>query len=105
MPQNPTNEFIVYEIKLSDSEARTMEISGIWSTPSLHLLPVPLWSRVVEPDRVLIMGQMEQTVDKEMTNVKMWLLYNNNWNHLNMNKKSQAHLRILIIKCVNKSYI
>ena len=29
------------------------------STPSLPLLPGPLWSEVVAPDRVLSMGQIE----------------------------------------------
>ena len=36
-----------------------LELSGIWSTPSLSLPPVPLWSEFVEHDRVLFMGQIE----------------------------------------------
>ena len=36
-----------------------LEIRGMRSTPSLPLLPGPLWPRVVAPDRVLSMGQME----------------------------------------------
>ena len=31
----------------------------MWSTLSLPLLPGPLWPRVVTPDRVLTMGQIE----------------------------------------------
>ena len=38
---------------------RMMELWGMWSTPSLPLLPSPLWSGVVAPDRVLSIGQIE----------------------------------------------
>ena len=31
----------------------------LWSTPSLPLLPGPLWTGLVAPDRVLFMGQIE----------------------------------------------
>ena len=45
-----------------------------WSTPSLPLLLGPLWSRVVAPDKVPSMGQIELfdhlTVYKQMTDVK-----------------------------------
>ena len=34
-------------------------VSGMWSTPSLLLLPDILSTRVVVPDRVLSMGQIE----------------------------------------------
>ena len=36
-----------------------LEIWGMWSTPSLPLLLGPLLPRVVAPDRVLSMGQIE----------------------------------------------
>ena len=39
------------------------------STPSLTLLPGPLLPRAVTPDRVLSMGQIEQTMCKQMTYV------------------------------------
>ena len=49
-----------YDIEQSDSEALVMfELSGMWSTLSLPLLPGPLWPGVVAPDRVLAMGQIE----------------------------------------------
>ena len=35
------------------------ELWVIQSTPSLPSLPGPLWSGVVAPDRVLLMGQIE----------------------------------------------
>ena len=35
------------------------ELWGMQSTPSLPLLPGPLWSGVVVPDRVLSMSQIE----------------------------------------------
>ena len=43
-----------YDTKQSDDEAPVMlELWGMWSTPSLPLLPGPLWPGVVVPDRVL----------------------------------------------------
>ena len=37
--------------------------------------------------KVLSMGQIERTVCKQMTDIKLWLLYSNNWNHLTVSKK------------------
>ena len=37
-----------YDIKLSDSDAPTLEIWGMWCTPSLSMLPGPLCLGVVE---------------------------------------------------------
>ena len=36
-----------------------LELWGMWSTPSMPLLPGPLWPGVVAPDRVLSNGQIE----------------------------------------------
>ena len=36
-----------------------LELRGMWSTHLLLSLPGPLWPRVVAPDRVLSMGQIE----------------------------------------------
>ena len=36
-----------------------LELWGMQSTPSLPLIPGPLWPRVVAPDRVLSIGQIE----------------------------------------------
>ena len=36
-----------------------LDLWGMWSTPLLPSLPDPLWPRVVAPDRVLSMGQIE----------------------------------------------
>ena len=48
-----------------------LELWRIQSTPSLSSLPDPLWPKVVTPDMVLSMGQIElfdiQTVRKQMT--------------------------------------
>ena len=49
-----------YNTKQSDGEIPIMlELWGMQNTPSLPLLPVPLWPRVVAPDRVLSMGQIQ----------------------------------------------
>ena len=68
--------------KQSDGEASViMELSGMWSISSLPSLPGPLWLRVVAPDRVLSMGQMEQfdisTLYKQMTFAKLNCLKKN----------------------------
>ena len=49
-----------YDTKQSDGEAPVMlKFWEMWSIPSLPLLPGPLWPRVVAPDRVLSMSQIE----------------------------------------------
>ena len=49
-----------YDTKQSDGEVPVMlELWGMQSTPSLPLLPGPLWSKGVVPDMVLSMGQIE----------------------------------------------
>ena len=48
------NECPGYDTKQSDGEAPVMlKLLGMQSTPSLLLLPGPLWPRLVPPDRVL----------------------------------------------------
>ena len=55
----PRNECPGYDTKPSDGESLALEISGVWSTPSLTLLPDPLWPIAVAPDRVLSMVQIK----------------------------------------------
>ena len=76
-----------YDIKQYDGKALAYEIWGMWSTFSLPLLPGPLWPRMVALDRVLSMDQMKQAACKQMTDVKLWMLYSNTWNHLTVCKK------------------
>ena len=38
-----------------------LELWGIWSTPTLPLLPGPLWPRVVAPERALSTSEIELT--------------------------------------------
>ena len=53
----PPNEFPWYDTKQSDGEVPVMlEIWWMRSTPSLPLLPGPLWPGMVAPDRALSMG-------------------------------------------------
>ena len=55
---HPTS--VLDDTKQSDGEVPVMlELWGTWSTPSLSSLPHPLWSKVVAPDRILCMGQIE----------------------------------------------
>ena len=87
MGKTSTYEYPAYEIKPTDGENPALRIWRMWSTPLLPLLPGSLWPRVLAPDGVLSMGQTEQTVCKQMTDVKLWLLYSNTWNHLTVYKK------------------
>ena len=45
-----------YDTKQSDGEAPVQELWGMGSTPSLPLLPGPLWFGMVAPDSVVSMG-------------------------------------------------
>ena len=54
------NECPDYDTKQSDSEVPVMlELWGMQSTSLLPSLQGLLWSRVIAPDRVLAMGQIE----------------------------------------------
>ena len=54
---HPPNECPGYDTKQSDGEVpAVLELWGMQSNPSLPLLPGPLWSGVVAPDRALSMG-------------------------------------------------
>ena len=67
----PTNEYPGYDIKQSNDEAPVLKLWGMWSTPSLPLLPGPLWPSGVAHDRVQSMGQNDllyiKIVCKQMT--------------------------------------
>ena len=53
----PPNECPGYDTKQSDGEvSAVLELWGMRSTPSLPLLPGPLWPGVVAPDKALSMG-------------------------------------------------
>ena len=62
-----------YDIKPSESKSSALEIWEMYSTTLFSLFRGPLWPGVVEPDRVLSMDQIEQTVCKQMTDEKLWL--------------------------------
>ena len=57
--RSPIAECPSYDTKQFGGEAPVLELWGMWSTPSLPLLPGPLWPGVVAPDRDLSMGQIE----------------------------------------------
>ena len=71
----------------SDCETPALEIRRMWSIPSLSLLQSSHKSRVVAPDWVLSMGHIEQTMCKQMTDDKLWLLHSNILNHLTVCQK------------------
>ena len=55
--KDPPHECPGYDTKQSDGEVPVMlGLWAMWSTPSLPLLPGPLWPSVVAPDRALSMG-------------------------------------------------
>ena len=45
--------------QFDDEVPVTLEVRGMWSTPSFLSLPGPLWIGVVAPDRILSMRQIE----------------------------------------------
>ena len=54
---SPTNHCPGYDTEQSDGEVPAMlELWGMRSSPSLPLLPGPLWPELVAPDRALSMG-------------------------------------------------
>ena len=48
-----------YDPKPSDGEAPVLKLWGMWSAPSLPLLPGPFWLGVAGPVMVLSMDQIE----------------------------------------------
>ena len=65
----PPNETPGYDTKQSDGEVPVMqELWGMWSTPSLALIPGLLWPGVGAPDRALSTGQIELN---SLTNTKL----------------------------------
>ena len=74
------NECPGYDIKQSNSEASVMlESWGMQSAPLLSSLPGPLWLRVVAPDRVLSMGQIEL----KCALMQNWITWNGTFLYLN----------------------
>ena len=82
---------------ISTSEL-ALEIGETWSTPLLPSFPGPLWLGIVSSARILSMGQIKQTVCKQMTDVRVWLLYSYVWNHLTVCKKNQGSFKNGIYK-------
>ena len=76
----------------------------MWTILSVILLPGPLWPGVVAPERVLSMSQIEQTMYKQMTNVKLCLQYMKPFN--SVQKKSSGLFKNVIYKmCLQIMYI
>ena len=75
------NEYLGYDSKQSDCEVLVMlELWGMQSTPSLSLLPGPLWPRVVAPGKGPIYGS-NRSNGILMLNWIVWL----NWIAWNKN--------------------
>ena len=63
MGKDPPAQWVSwYDTKQSDGEVPVMlKLWGMWSTPSLPLLPGPHWPEMVASDRALLMGWIELT--------------------------------------------
>ena len=58
--KNPLHECPVYDTKQFDGKVSVMlELWEMQSNPTLASLPGPLWPRVVAPNRILTIGQIE----------------------------------------------
>ena len=68
----PSNEYPIYDSKLSDGEVPVLELSGMWSTLSLPLVPGSLWPSVISPDSVLFIGKKNCLTFKQCAN--KWLI-------------------------------
>ena len=91
------NEYPWYDSKQSDGKIPVMlELCGMRSTPSLPSLPSPLWPRVIAPDRVLSMGQIELNCIL-MLNRIAW-----NRNVLTFKLRTYAKLNCLKWNCLTK---
>ena len=65
----------------------------------------PRWSRVVASDKVLSMGQIEPTMcGKQMTDITLWPLYSNTWNHLCAKKSSDLFKNVICKMCLQIIY-
>ena len=81
----PHHKCLGYGIKSSDDQSPVPELWGMWSTPSLALNQSSLWPRMVAPDRVSFMGQIELTFKlcankwlmlfRIIRNKTVWLFY------------------------------
>ena len=82
------NEYSVYNTKLSVGEVPNLERWGMQSTPSLALLPDPLWPGVVLPNSVPSMGQIElfDHSTSHWYRIELLVLYSNSGKHLTMCK-------------------
>ena len=71
--KTPANEFPWYDTKQSNGEVLVMlELWGMWSTPSLPLLPGPLWPGMVASDKGPIYG-LNRTNYILMLNWIVWI--------------------------------
>ena len=127
-PPPTHHECLEYNTKPPDGVAPILELWGIWSTPSLSLLPGLLWAGVVVPVRVPCQKELfdHLTVCKQMTDVKLnceyymailspiyqcaykWVVLNSKQylKPFNCAKKwSVAHLKILPTNCLQILYI
>ena len=79
------------------------------STTSLPLLPGPLWSAVVVPDRVSTIDQIKLfdhlTVWKLMIDVELLLLHSNIWNNLTVQTNELCWIELLVLKCYFWSHL
>ena len=83
-----------YDTKSDDEVPVLLELWGMRSTPSLPTLPGPLWPRVVTPDRILSIGQIE------LNSVFMlnWIVWNRTVLTFNSVNKNYTYTKL---NCLN----
>ena len=95
----PLNKYPGYDMKPSDGEALFLELWGMWSIPSLPLLPSSLWLGVVVP--VHLIYRSNRTVqsfirDYYWYEIELLMLNSNTWNYLTVYKQMNNYLKTML---------
>ena len=67
----------------------SLELWGMWSTPSLPLISGPLWPKRIRPDRIPFMDQIKEfnhliVCKNDSNQIELLVFHSNIWNHLTM---------------------
>ena len=89
---------VLIDFKQSNSEDPALDIWGMRSIPSLTWLLCLLWPGVVALDRVPSFWSKRSNCVQKITDVNLWLLHCNTWNHITVQKRAQALFKNIISK-------